>query len=268
MTGRILRSRWHVAARSVLQWPTRTDYAEWYARQGLINDEASFDEAYEIHGPVFLDWVKRGQTACRFASRLAHTHVDAGWQSIVIGRAVAGEELARMTTDLLATHIEEAEIVQLLFPHVTNSAQLGQLIDDLCIGNPERWYWEAIGEIEDDWINLGLRWTLPDDQSTAWTVGFGPFDFLPITRQAPITGVLIRTSSVKRTTNEADVFGRIPVHLADMDDQLTDSSVRDHLTAATVDAKANYLNGIHASAARARVTFRVRRDSFSSEPRS
>jgi len=237
------------------KWPNREDYARWYSEQGIISSPEELDDWPEILGAIMLDWVRRGQTACQFAAVLASKYESAGWQSVVFPERGDQSDLGRRAHDVLTNAEGHAEIVQLLFPYVTDEIQLVNLINDLC--HNEHWYWEKIGDPSDDSVLVGLRWLLATGKHVSWNVGFGPFASLPFTRRAPFTAILVRVNSFKRTANPPDKSGLIPVHLADMDDLLPSDSARFALNEKTRTAKTNYLKGELIDAARARVTFRV-----------
>jgi hypothetical protein len=253
---KIGRSEWrHTSDGQVRRWPNREDYEDWYRHVGEIEPGVPFDEAYQVHAPVFLDWMARGQTACRFASVLSRSAEEGSWSSFTVTNELRDDELAEITDRVLRENMEKAELVQLLFPSVVSVHQLCALISNLTVPG-SNWHWERTGESSDS-IPVGLRWTLPSKQFVAWTVGFGPFDFLPFTRRAPITAIVVRTSETKRTKYDMSSDGMIPVHLADVDDGLQSADVRQKLTDATIAAKQNYLGGEFVDSARARVTFRI-----------
>lgn len=238
----------------VRKWPSREDYANWYGSLGHLEGGQDFASAVDLPGSVFLDWVRRGQTACQFASVLSTKYERAGWQSVVVPSRCQPTILVDHVDSLLAAAQDHAEIVQLVFPYVVTPESLVELIHDLCVG--PNWYWEEI-DGDDEAVLVGLRWLLPTGRHVSWNVGFGPFDFLPFTRRGPFTAVLVRVSPIKRTSNSPDVYGRTPVHLADMDDLLPSDKVRTALNEKTRAAKTDYLAGEMIDAARARVTFRI-----------
>ena len=254
----IARSEWrHTTDGEVRRWPNRADYEEWYRALGEIEPDVPFAEAYHVHGPIVEDWMARGQTSCRFASVLARRSEEASWHTFTVTSELEDADLADILDRVLRESVESSELVQILFPGVNSAEELCGLVRNLT-QSPGNWYWEEM-EGDEDEICVGLRWVLPSKQHVAWIVGFGPFDFLPFTRRAPITTLAVRTSEIKRTKYELSDLGTIPVHLADVDDLLPNQETRNKLTEATVAAKKKYLDGEHVSAARARVTFRIPR---------
>lgn len=241
----------------VRKWPNRQDYAEFHTNTGELDGPEYFPDAYRLHTPTFLDWVKRGQTACKFASRLARDDVAARWTSVTVSKNIPHDELAEHVCGVLLSLDKRTELVQLIFPHIEGVDELVVLINSLCVPRLN-WYWEAEDSYEDDWVDVGLRWILPDGEHVAWALGFGPFDFLPVTRRAPMVSIVLRTSPLKRTPVTRDGNDLIPVHAADMDDLLgKDEDLRQLLTSATKESKLKYVAAEHARSARARVTFKL-----------
>lgn len=236
-------------------WPGRDDYGHWLAEQGYLANESDFSDAIEFHARVTTDWVRRGQTSCMFASLLAAKNEIAGWDSVVFTGSEFDSSVGDRANDVLYAVEEHTEVVQLIFPHVTEAGQLVELINSLCANSS--WYWEPVSPADETCTLVGLRWRLSTNVHVSWTVGFGPFMFLPFTRRAPFTTIQVRVSSTKRTPPNPDGHGYIPVHLADMDDLLASSAVRQALFEKTKQAKQEYLAGEYLHAARARVTFRV-----------
>ncbi|MHA7268387.1 hypothetical protein [Arthrobacter sp. HLT1-20] len=243
-------------------WPNRQDYAEFHTNTGDLEGPEYFPDAYRLHPATFLDWVKRGQTGCRFASRLARDDIAARWESVLISKNIPSEDLATHVCEVILSLDKRTELVQLIFPHIEEIDQLIGLINDLCAPNLN-WFWEAQDSYDDGWVDVGLRWILPDGEHVAWALGFGPFEFLPVTRRAPIASIVLRTSPLKRTSETRDGHDLIPVHAADMDDLLDgDDDLRKLLTSATKESKLKYVAEEHAQSARARVTFKLPRENL------
>lgn len=241
----------------VRKWPNRQDYSEYHTSTGELEGPEYFSDAYRLHAPTFLDWVKRGQTGCRFAARLALDDVSARWESVTLSKNIPRSELAEHVCEVLLSLDKRTELVQLIFPHIDSVDELVALINDLC--TPKlNWYWEAEDSYENGWVDVGLRWLLPDGEHVAWALGFGPYDFLPVTRRAPLVSIVLRTSPLKRTPGTRDKNNLIPVHAADMDDLLgKDEQLRQIITSATKESKLKLVAAEHARSARARVTFKL-----------
>lgn len=238
-------------------WPSREDYIAWYRRTGQLDEGLAFDDAISLHSPTFLDWIRRNQTGCLFAAKLARNTGSkmSDWASVVIAPTTPSQIVSELMERILSEACASAEILQVIFPGVRDVNRLVEMINVLC--KSDSWYWEEIpDETSDGILNVGLRWIYPDGRHVAWIVGFGDFDFVPFTRRAPLTTIIIRTQVDKRSPYSAGVDGRVPIHLADMDDLLgANNAARDELTQRTKALKQAYLGGELIGSARARVTF-------------
>lgn len=247
------------------RWSDRHDYATQAVEAGKIETIGAHTTAYDLHALQFIDWVTQGQTGCRFAAHLAREYEVMGWKSVVVTETIAQGKMADFVSDVLTAHVGTSEIVQIIFPHINDTSALTHMIDTLCLSD-DRWYWEDIPSEDGSLQNVGLRWVLPDDRHVAWVVGFSNLDILPITRRGPFATLVVRTSTEKRVSNSNDKFGRVPVHLADMDDLLPNQKARDAFTESTKRAKVAHDDPATLHSARARITFAVPRGSLHSAP--
>jgi len=238
-----------LASGDIRSWASRDDYTEWFRKAHNIDLAAHPEYA----GTVVFDWIRRGQTGCRFAAVLAARRADAKWASAVFPRPIDSRELESHFNALLNGAEGVAEALQVVFPYVEDYASLVGLVNDIC--RSPQWYWESIFNPTDDSVLLGLRWKLSDDR-VVWVVGFAPFEEMPFTRRAPYTTLEIRTDRQKRSNYDLG-DDTVPAHLADIDDLLPSDEVRRALDESTRAAKADLLDGEYTDAARARVTFRI-----------
>jgi hypothetical protein len=238
----------------VRNFPNRQDFEELYEDLG-----SRIDECPEILPDVILDWVRRGQTGCRFAQILAHKADAAGWHSATFLKRLDPGSIGELVGLFLSGTAGHAEAVQLIFPYIKTPEELAQLVNDLCAS--DSWYWEEGEESDLDGIPVSLRWRLPLKRAVSWVLGFAPFDFMPVTRRAPFVALQMRVGEQKRTPEQFLDDGTSVVHLADLDDMLGNREVaRQRLNDETRAAKSNILNGELVSAARARITFIIPAD--------
>jgi len=155
-----------------------------------------------------LDFYRSRKAGCIFAAIAAKNPEKYGWHQEVIDNDSTQIEQA------ISKAVESSSIttLSLIFPHVTSISDLINLIDtagNLEIGNIER------DEIHEDARCIGIRIRVNGDNS--WVSGFGPFSFLPKTRQAPYTELAFRV----KPRPVYDWFMKPPIagviHLADMD---------------------------------------------------
>ncbi|NEA65356.1 hypothetical protein [Streptomyces sp. SID12488] len=242
-------------------FPGYDDYVQWLIEDGQIESPDDLAARSDLVSNILYNWISQGQSSCLFASSLAKKFDRANWKSACIPGRVNSQLLRRDVANLLDAVEDSTEAIQIIFPYVDSLECLIELINDLC--ESERWWWEKITEDQDgnptaeDEIIVGLRYVLLGEQHESWTLGFAPFDFMPFTRQAPHTALVLRANSHKRVSKDVPgPNGMLAVHLADMDSLLT-TVAHKNMTKETNKNKGRILNGEMAHAARGRVTFRL-----------
>jgi hypothetical protein len=230
---------------------------------GILEPGEDLANRPEIASEIMTHWVAHGQTSCHFAAGLSRDRKTAKWDFVGIRRQ-EGEDVCGKIADLLSAAEQTAEAIIFCFPHVIDPESLVDLINTLCAC--DRWWWEPIlmdtsgSPTPSDEVLVSLKYLLSDGRHASWVLGFGPFDFLAFTRQAPITSLAMRVNPYKRVlTDRAGPDGIMPVHLADMNSLLPDEKFG-RVKTATEENKRNILNGDLLRAARARVTFRIPKD--------
>lgn len=203
-----------------MRFPRRRDYIEQLMKNGLTAHESDFINNDFLTKAVYLDWLRRPQVGCVFAQLFAKPK----------NRIQLATKIARYSSDLrdtweLAEHIAKLakisilnasdEALSILLPQVLNDEELTKLVWDLS-HQPE---WKI--EREHSWrgtlVLVGLRVEI-DDRAVAETLGMGPFETFPPTRQCPITTLEIRTKSrgAKKShlskTHLASHLADIPTH--------------------------------------------------------
>lgn len=248
-------------------WPSRDDYVEMYCRSGQLESPDEFNDAFGLHSMTVLDWLARNQTGCLFAARLSRLvlagRAQSEWALATVSKDLTPADAAAQVDDELADALEWAELLQVSFPGRETLDEIIDLIAALC-QRPD-WYWDEIESKDPLTVNVGLRWRHPSGQHVAWIVGFCPIDGMPFTRQAPLTTLAIRTQLDKRSTYDPDDLP-IPIHLADLDDELTSAEVRDAFTQKTKQLKSAFTEAHTVSSARARVTFSIPRSDLTRLP--
>lgn len=170
------------------------------------------------------DWHIRGQNGCQFARLVAVEADTMGWNYTVVETpgAEVDPESARQVGAAVGevTNDPDVEVNSLLFPEVRDAkgavAAIGALIDN---GD----FWLERNEVADGLLRLNLRYPINDEQVQAWIMAFGPFDFLPNTRQAPYFELAIRVKP-----KPPKIFHRLnqdgsAAHLADVPLQMADA---------------------------------------------
>lgn len=255
----------------LFSYPTLNDYVEQLVAQHAIiskSDLLTNPANDDVIGAILLHWSQYNFVGCYFAKHLSRKSAAAKWHTAVM--RVAGSTTnfsAQLDANLLAACQLEMEAVQLIFPEVFSAEQLVNLVNLLCA--KRNWYWTCVpwkyGEAESKLI--GLRWALPvNSRVVNYVVGFSPLETMPLTRRAPFTTLILRTSdqickpppdtdsSVRKL--EAD---RVAVHLADMNSRIRKPESNTRIWLATKELKRERV-GDDTSSARARVTFAIRFD--------
>lgn len=224
-----------------------------------------------------LDWHKKGRQGCAFAARLASGVLKAqagGFYSDYWARKILDGNHAEFAGAMKAFVDEshqnpQRQVVSFLLPGVTTKEQLIALIKQIRAG-----YAGALVEIHDcpSSPHALVRIRLPlSDGVSAYALGFGPFDWMPETRRAPCTELVlpVKTKQQLKATYgrhtiyqpQADSVHRDEdptfVHLADieMEGITRDTPTDKRLWEATTGIKRAKLNAVDDKRAKGKVTF-------------
>lgn len=250
----------------LFKYPTLDDYVEQLIAQDKIiskSDLLTNPDNDQAIGEILRHWSQHALTGCYFASYLSRKNVAAKWHTSIV--RIAGSTAnfsAEIDSSLLAACEEEMEAVQLIFPEVFSEKELVNLINLFCV--KRNWYWTCVpwkyGDAESKLI--GLRWLHPTNSSVVnYVLGFSPLITMPITRRAPFTTLVLRTSDKIRrppagtdTSDRKLETDRVAVHLADMNSKIEKPERNTRVWIKTKALKQDRV-GKETSIARARVTF-------------
>lgn len=224
-----------------------------------------------------FQWHKKTQQGCAFAGKMALEVLRAeegGFYFNYWARRVLeghGEDAVRAMTDFVAESYndDKRQVISALFPDITSREQLVGLLEAIRVH-----YAGALIDIQDcpssPHTLVRMRFPLGDGV-TSYALGFGPFDWMPATRQSPYTELVLPVKSKQQlqqkhgrcsiNQSQPTSKARHPdptfVHLADVEmDGITNIPMKDsqywESTQAIRQAK---LNKVGLDLAKGKVTF-------------
>lgn len=243
-----------IAGKPTRRFPTRSELIDRLVHHGLVvNEKDLLERRPDLAAVILLNWIQATQPGCLFATHLAKHRDRAGWLPVVMPRQLSDEQ-TQQSVDQIMFPTPEAEMVMFVFPWVRTPEQLADLIAQIrkCAG------WSSVDPISldgaaPDELLVGLRWLLPSGEAESWALGFAPFEFMPFTRRAPYTAIVIRPLDPPdwQERPEAD---HTPVHLAQVPHFFGEERSR-QIWRDTEQLREDLLGGELTHAARARVTF-------------
>ena len=200
-----------------MRFPARRDYVIQLQKHGLVMNEAAFINDDCLTEAVYLDWLRRPQVGCVFAQLLARPVNRTGMRTVVArGSSGVGDpgELAMQIAQLVDDSVQDpsCEALSVLMPQVLNDEILAQLVWEL--GTQPGWDIEREHIWRRTLVLIGMRVEIAGDV-VAETLGMGPFEIFPPTRQCPITTLEIRTKR-KRAKKSHLSKTHLAAHLADI----------------------------------------------------
>lgn len=190
---------------------------QYYETVSTLSQGIETEEQNHLYALAQRDWHIRGQNGCMFARIAALKSENVGWNYSVIDPQVSKID----NTQVVDIHgsLEEAvrnsdtELYSLLFPGVTSAKSAVEIIRTLARG-PK--FWLEKDELIDSVLKLRLRYPVVENEVQAWVMAFGPFNFLPNTRQAPyfelVTRVKVKPETIFHRLNKDPAVA----HLADI----------------------------------------------------
>ena len=200
-----------------MAFPTRQDYVGQLQKHGLIINEADFVNDDGLTEAVYLDWLRRPQVGCIFAQLLARPSYRANLRTVVArGTSGIGDptELATQIANLVSESVgnDSDESLSVLLPQVLIPETLVHLV--WALGNQTMWKIEKETLWRRTLVLVGLRVEIAEGVF-AETLGMGPYDIFPTTRQCPITTLEIRTKDIRAKRNRL-TRNLLASHLADI----------------------------------------------------
>jgi hypothetical protein len=246
-------------------FPTRRDYEDCAIELGLARNRQDIWSNGQLVNAVQNHWFTLGQSGCVFAQYLIKYASAVGWKTVICpspSRQMGARQLASRLETLIADQVASphCELLSLLFPKAATVPQFENLIKLLlrlkCV---DLLPLETTSEL----VGLSLRINLTcDRQCQSWVLGFGPFHFFPVTRQAPVTEIVIRTKPKVLPLKQDGCTDLSAAHVADVPLEM-DARRFALLWNASIQSRRAMLGSESGSFARARFTFSVPRDRLS-----
>lgn len=231
-----------------LRFPARLDYEAYFIKKGSIFYPHELWDNDQLVKDVQKHWHTKGQNGCVFAQIVATRADELGWDVEVI------RETNNDLLSLIQASIDNprCQNLSLLFPEIHTVEQLVNTLHSLLEQNIVKLATErSFGKF----VILELRLPINED-AEAWLVGFGPFDFLPKTRQAPQVEIALRTKTKPQDLNEQLNQDHNAAHLADIPVNLDDDRFNAVLDA-TKKRTAQIIGDESRETSKAKVTFTI-----------
>ena len=200
-----------------MEFPTRQDYIQHLQSHGLIADEISFNSNDHLIEAVYRDWLSRPQVGCIFAQLLSRPAYRTGIKTVVVrGSSDCKDpsELAVQIASLVDNSVIDAsdEALSVLLPQILDFELLTHLVWEL--SKQPGWSIERERLWRGTLVLVGLRVEIASGV-VAETLGMGPFQIFPTTRQSPLTTLEIRTKTERKKRSPRSST-HLASHLADI----------------------------------------------------
>ena len=201
----------------MMRFPLRQDYIDRLKEHGLIKYGQDFVDDDRLTEAVYLDWLFRPQVGCIFAQLLAQPVYRTGVRTVVVrGRYGSGihEELAGNVAAAVKNSVldESTEALSVLLPQILEVESLSRFVWKL--SQQPGWNIEQERLWRRTLVLVGLRVEIGTGV-VAETLGMGPFEVFPTTRQCPVTTLEVRTKTKGAKVSHLSKT-HLAAHLADI----------------------------------------------------
>ena len=241
-----------------MRFPRRQDYVRQLQEHELIVDEAEFISNDRLTEAVYRDWLSRPQVGCVFAQLLSRPVYRTGIRTVVArGSSGIGDpsELAVQISRLVDESVNDAsyEALSVLLPQILDAEPLTHLVWEL--SKQPGWTIEKERPWQRTLVLIGLRVKIAPEV-VAETLGMGPFQIFPTTRQCPVTTLEVRTKA-KRAKMSHLLKTHLASHLADIpvSHKLTSTEFRSRFRKFTPALRKRILGNEEDTRAKAGVTY-------------
>lgn len=155
-----------------------------------------------------LEFFMRNGSGCAFAAQAARDPNRYEWGHLVVPTADLGK-----IDELLVSAIADNSIstLAMIFPEVRSDEELDNFIPKLVTEHI------TLNEIYDTENNRCFRFRAKINEEQSYISGFGPFEYMPITRRSPHTSIVLRVKPRPPYTWHLKPPVEGIIHVADMD---------------------------------------------------
>lgn len=248
------RSEVVAAGEATMSFSCPDDYRRLLCSVLELESPAALGRYPALVAQVQSDWHRQGQNGCLFAKVLNSARPTYGWDTIVVPEGPV-EQAARRVEEHTRVGIaaEGTRIVSLIFPWLTADEELAALLRGLA--RIPGWSVSLMGPGEDP-VMLAVRVALQEGEVDSWVLGFGPFTFLPRTRRAPFTELVVPVKPKVAGQHRMD-DDMTRSHLADVPVPALLDPKFEGLVASTGAHRLFVLGGTEDARAKAKVTYAI-----------
>jgi hypothetical protein len=189
--------------------PTRDDYAEAFARAGVLAAGDELAGSPELVAASQAHWHSVGSNGCVFAAHMSALRDESGWETYVLADRGSPRADAQALAHLVHPRLTapEAEVVSVVIPHGDEAAYVAALVGRL--GEMPGWAVSVEGsEIDSEHgklVRLGLRNDV-EFGFVAEVLGFGAHGAYANTRRAPFTELAVRAKAPRKRPQDKRAF--------------------------------------------------------------
>lgn len=247
----------HLAGRKV-RVPNRNDYLTHLRKLKVLGPQEKLADRIDLAEQIYKHWQSQPQIACLFGRRIARDPKSFGILRHVVKGEVSSSNMHLVAKEISSVVDEkigakDVEGASILIPGLEEVDALVNFIRTM--GQQPDWNVRAVPNPSDKWerIYVELKRAIGEDVF-AEVLGFGPFPFLPLTRQSPLPALELRVKQ-KGARDKKSPSNRKYAHLADIPFKYK-KKIFKRTWERSEKARLEILSGDD-SAARARITFAI-----------
>lgn len=173
------------------RYSNREDYIKFLSNKYKISEKEVLNDDNLII-KLTKNWFRQGQVGCGFAQYMAHDTEQFGWRFMVERETEFTNDTVNELFSRINNHIIKSndEVLSILFPNIDDEYKLASLVKSLVDYTP--FFIDGVKDYSQDQMLVSLRLDISGSQNYSWIMALGPYDNFPLTRQCPITQLVIR----------------------------------------------------------------------------